>query len=77
MVTKGDLEELNIKWSLNGQLIITGENGLTIVKMSPRLSALSIESINAHHRGNYKCIAENAAGNSDFSAELKVNGVID
>lgn len=73
MVTKGDLP-LNIKWSLNGQLIISGEDGLTILKMSPRLSALTIESIKSYHRGYYKCIAENAAGSTDFSAELKVNG---
>lgn len=73
MITKGDLP-LDIKWSLNGQLIVSGENGITIVKMSPRLSSLSLESINDRHRGTFKCIAKNAAGTSEFSTELQVNG---
>lgn len=73
MITKGDLP-LDIKWSLNGQLVINGENGITIVRMSPRLSSLSIDSINGKHRGLFKCMASNVAGTTDHITELKVNG---
>lgn len=73
MISKGDLP-LDIKWTLNGQLIVNGENGLTVVRMSPRLSSLSIESINGIHRGIFKCMASNAAGLSEHSTELQVNG---
>lgn len=73
MITKGDLP-LSIRWSLNGKLVISGENGIVIGKVSPRVSTLSIESINSYHRGNFMCIAENAAGDSNFTTELRVNG---
>lgn len=75
MITKGDLP-LDIKWSLNGQLVVNGENGLTVVRMSARLSSLSIDAINGKHRGLFKCMASNAAGTTEHSTELKVNGVM-
>ncbi len=73
MITKGDLP-LNIKWSLNGQLVRSGENGIIVGKVSPRVSTLSIESMNSFHRGKFMCIASNAAGESNFTTELRVNG---
>lgn len=73
MITKGDLP-LTISWSLNGKLVKNGENGINIAKISARLSTLSIESMNAFHRGNFMCIAKNAAGESNFTTELRVNG---
>lgn len=73
MVTKGDLP-LTFKWSLNGHLVRSGDNGIIISKISPRLSTLSIESMNSYHRGNFMCIAENVAGESNFTTELRVNG---
>lgn len=73
MVTKGDLP-LSVIWSLNGKLVRSGENGIIVVKVSPRVSTLTIESISSFHRGNFMCIAENAAGESNFTTELRVNG---
>lgn len=73
MINKGD-SPLDIKWSLNGQLIVNGENGIGMVRMSPRLSSLSIESINGKHRGVFKCMASNVAGTTEHSTELMVNG---
>lgn len=73
MITKGDLP-LTINWSLNNQLILNTNNGISINKMSSRLSSLSIDSINDRHRGVFKCIASNSAGVAELSAELKVNG---
>lgn len=75
MVMKGDLP-LSITWSLNSEPIINDENGMQVVKMSARLSSLSIDSITGHHRGIYKCVATNAAGSSESSAELVVNGIL-
>ncbi len=72
-ITKGDLP-LNIKWSLNGQLVKSGVNGIVISKISPRLSTLSIESISSFHRGFFMCIASNGAGESNYTTELRVNG---
>lgn len=74
MVAKGDLP-IEIRWTLNSKPIITEENGINLLKINPRTSSLNINSLEAHHRGLYKCIARNAAGESEFSAELHVNGL--
>lgn len=73
MITKGDLP-LNFNWLLDGNMVRNGENGIVIGKVSPRVSTLSIESINSLHRGKFMCVAENAAGASNFTTELRVNG---
>lgn len=73
MVFKGDTP-LQLHWTLNGQPITNEHVGIRIIKMSPKLSSLSIDSISGHHRGLFKCIATNAAGMAEQSAELMVNG---
>lgn len=73
-VPKGDLP-LDIYWTINSALIVSGENGFNVFKMNKRASALNIESLEAMHRGLYKCIANNSAGYSEHIAELKVNGL--
>ena len=73
MVTKGDLP-LEIRWTLNSAPIITGEHGFTLSRMNARTSNLNIDSLEAHHRGLYKCIASNKAGIAEYAAELEVNG---
>lgn len=75
LLTKGDVP-IDIKWSINNRPVVNNENGLTILKMSARLSTLSIESISSKHRGVFKCIATNAAGSSEYSTELMVNGTL-
>nr|XP_017031945.1 Down syndrome cell adhesion molecule-like protein Dscam2 isoform X48 [Drosophila kikkawai] len=72
VVPKGDLP-LEIRWSLNAALIVNGENGFTLVRLNKRTSLLNIDSLNAFHRGVYKCIATNEAGSSEYVAELQVN----
>lgn len=74
MITKGDMP-IDIRWILNSAPIVSGENGLTIMRMNTRTSALNIESIQSIHRGVYKCIAKNKAGMVELSAELSVNGL--
>lgn len=74
LIMKGDLP-LRMQWSMNGRIIRNGENGINIVQMSPRLSSLSIVSLNGNHRGSFQCIASNAAGTANFTAELLINGI--
>lgn len=71
---KGDLP-IQIKWVLNSSPIPTNNNiGITIVKLSAKTSVLNIASLDAHHRGVFKCIAENGAGVVEYASELHVNG---
>jgi len=51
-----------------------GEEGITILKLSPKTSVLNKAAVEQDHRGVFKCIAENKAGSSFTTSELKVNG---
>lgn len=73
MVVKGDLP-IQIKWTLNGQPVVTGKNELQVARLSSKLSSLTIDSISGRHRGTFKCIASNEAGTTDYSSDLKING---
>lgn len=73
MVAKGDLP-LDIFWSLNSRPIVNGQHSFSITRLNARTSALSVDSLDAQHRGVYKCLAQNAAGRADFQSELTVNG---
>lgn len=73
MVAKGDVP-LDIFWSLNSMPIVTGHHSFSITRLNARTSALNIESLDAIHRGIYKCIARNNAGHTEHHSELQVNG---
>lgn len=73
MIVKGDLP-INIRWTLNERPIVSGENGITVVKLSAKTSVLNMASVEKEHRGIVKCIAENQAGTAEYSSELSVNG---
>lgn len=73
VVPKGDLP-LDIYWTLNSALIVNGELGFTIVRLNKRTSSLNVDSLEAVHRGSYKCIANNSAGYAEYVATLDVNG---
>ena len=81
VVSTGDLP-LTISWSLQG-VAKTSEkvsqlwdmaNGIVTSPMGKRASFLSIDSVGYGHTGVYTCTAQNTAGNSSHSTELKVNG---
>lgn len=74
MIQKGDIP-ITIKWTLNSRPIINGEDGVTILKLSPKTSVLNIGNVAEYHRGLFKCIAENKAGSAYQIAELQVNGI--
>lgn len=46
-----------------------------ITKIGKRNSLLTIESVSDQHAGKYDCQAENKAGTTIYSTELKVIGV--
>lgn len=71
-INKGDLP-LNITWTFNNRAI-NDVDGVAVSFVNKRLSALSIESVQAEHAGQYTCIATNAAGRTSYSTNLNVNG---
>lgn len=66
---------MKIAFYFNDSPITTIENGVRVVMTSPRIAQLTIEAVTAFHRGHYRCVAENKAGFSEYSAELRVNGI--
>ncbi|CAB3223434.1 unnamed protein product [Arctia plantaginis] len=71
MVTKGE-SPVNITWLLNGKP--TDEvQGITVFKIGPKSSSLSIDSVASKHTGVFTCLAANRAGHANYSTELAVN----
>lgn len=71
-IIKGDFP-IKITW-LHGDKDAAKTTGISIAQVNKRVSSLSIESVDAVHRGNYSCIAVNQAGISRVSAVLNING---
>lgn len=74
VANKGDLP-VEIRWVQNASPIVSGENGITILKLNQKTSSLNINSVEGMHRGIFKCIVSNKAGIAEHSSELKVNGL--
>uniref|UniRef100_A0A182YKL3 Down syndrome cell adhesion molecule n=2 Tax=Neocellia TaxID=44535 RepID=A0A182YKL3_ANOST len=54
MVVKGD-SPLEIRWYLNNVPVSSENEGIVVVKLSEKLSSLSINAIEPQHRGLYEC----------------------
>jgi hypothetical protein len=72
-VAKGD-SPITISWLFNNTEIETNDE-IVISKIGRKISSLSIESARAVHMGEYTCVAKNAAGASNFSTTLHINGL--
>lgn len=75
MVNKGDIP-INITWYLNGDRLINNDNFVTISRLNSRTSSLNIDVLNDRHRGRYKCLAKNDAGQVEYETPLFINGTI-
>lgn len=73
-IFKGDLP-INITWTLNGHNVNDFE-GVDAGNTKRRTSQLTIESVQAHHSGEYTCFAKNSAGTAQYSSFLNVNGIM-
>ncbi|XP_055694224.1 cell adhesion molecule Dscam2 isoform X11 [Lutzomyia longipalpis] len=71
-VVHGDYP-FNITWWFNNAPLDRGMGDMTITMLGKRSSSLNIESVMAHHVGNYTCVAANRAGNATSTAKLTVN----
>ncbi|XP_047359386.1 Down syndrome cell adhesion molecule-like protein Dscam2 isoform X44 [Vespa velutina] len=72
-IVKGD-SPIDIQWSLNGEPITARTHpDITIQKTGKKTSLLTIDSVTAHHAGEYSCVASNLVGSVTRSAVLSVN----
>ena len=62
-----------VTWHLKGD-IISSDPDLTTTMLGTQASILNINNVGFRHSGTYTCRAENSAGVSTYSAQLKVNG---
>ncbi|ODN02698.1 Hemicentin-1 [Orchesella cincta] len=73
IVSSGDAP-IHITWSFHGKdSSTTKQTGVSTMKIGERSSLLIIDSVNSDLVGTYTCFARNAAGNTTYSTELKVN----
>ena len=73
VVSSGDMP-ITITWSLKGD-IISSDPTMTTTMLGRQMSMLVISSVDYQHSGVYTCRAENPAGTTTYSTELKVNGI--
>ena len=71
VISHGD-RPLSITWSLKGDIV--SDDTMTTTMLGTQASMLVIQSVDYQHSGTYTCRAENPAGITTHSAELKVNG---
>lgn len=71
-VSKGDTP-LSVSWSFHGKEL-SSHLGIMTTKIGDRTSLLTISSVMASHSGEYTCSALNAAGATNHTAVLHVNG---
>lgn len=69
----GDLP-INVTWLLNGRAI-DSYHDISLARLGKRVNVLTVESVAAHHAGNYSCRATNQAGTTEYAAQLIVDGL--
>lgn len=66
---------IKFAWFLNQKQINEILN-LNIGAFGKKTSVLGIDSVSEEHAGNYTCVASNKAGQTAFTSELVVQGII-
>lgn len=64
---------MSVEWKWNG-LPLESYLEIQTEKRGKRINNLIIDLVSAKHAGNYTCLASNAAGVAEHTAELIVNG---
>ena len=72
-IAHGDFP-IKIEWFVNDKPVTHYDNEILIAKLGKRVSALTIDSVDAKHVGNYTCVASNKAGIVNYTAQLIING---
>ena len=73
-VIKGD-PPIAIRWLKDSRLLTSSAlNAISISTLDEFSSAIVISKVSLAHRGNYTCIASNAASSSNYTAEAVVYG---
>lgn len=70
-ISGGDLP-IEVRWKLNGKEIPID---VSLTKIGKRMNVLMIDTVTAHHAGNYTCLAKNKAGEAEYSSALFVIGL--
>lgn len=71
-VAKGDMP-MKISWLFNGKEV-QSMLGVVMQKLGDRSSFMTVPSVKAENMGSYTCLATNAAGIYNHTAQLFVNG---
>lgn len=72
-MSSGDFP-IEFKWYFNAKPI-SEIAGISTVKLGKRNSAMTIDSANGKHAGNYTCQASNLAATVNYTAALIINGI--
>jgi len=73
-VSRGD-QPLTIWWTLNGAPLTSNATiGVSTVSVGTKTSLLTLTGVDYHSAGEYRCFAENPAGQTSHSANLTVYG---
>lgn len=71
-VSRGD-QPLTIWWTRNG-VRISNDAATSVTMFNAKTSVLTLNEVDHHSDGEYRCIAENPAGQTSHSANLTVYG---
>lgn len=72
IVSAGD-QPLELSWWLNQEKLDPNRSDVSIIS-GKRSTTLTIDSVTGNLAGNYTCMAKNAAGRAEVTAQLVVNG---
>ena len=73
-ISRGD-QPLTIWWTLNGVPLTSNATiGVSTVNVGTKTSLLTLTGVDYHSAGEYRCFAENPAGQTSHSANLTVYG---